>query len=420
MEKFVINGGNKLYGEVEVQSAKNSVLPLIAASIMRKGKTYLKKCPKLSDVLVMASIIEELGGSAKFIGDTLELDCTDLNRHDLPKNLTAKIRASLFMVGALLTRFKKTSISSPGGCDIGDRPIDIHINSLRDLGVKVDEGEVVEFSERNNRSAKTRLAYKSVGATENLIMASVQRKGVTVIENSAKEPEIVDLANFLNLTGARISGAGSDVITVEGVEKLWDGELLFEPVADRIEVGTFLLAGVICGGELGVKGNGFENLSALTKIIENNACKIYKNNGKIDYIKFYGVYGGFGKVIVDPYPCFPTDLQPQLVSAATFAKGITVVEERVFKKRFNYVCQLRKTGADVSVFDNACVVVGKEKLTGAVMTAQDLRGGASLILQALGAKGTSEVLSCEHIDRGYFKIEDKLRALGADIKRIDY
>ncbi|MBO4323070.1 MAG: UDP-N-acetylglucosamine 1-carboxyvinyltransferase [Clostridia bacterium] len=420
MEKFVINGGLTLNGNVGVQSAKNSVLPLIAASIIHEGKTYIEKCPKIYDVTVMTRIIEKLGGSAHFIGDTLAIDTRDVNDWKLPSDLTGEIRASLFMVGALLTRFGYAAISTPGGCDIGDRPIDIHIDSLRDLGVNVYEGETVIFSAGRKGGGRTKLRYKSVGATENAMMAAIKREGVTLIENAAKEPEIVDLQNYLVAIGCKVRGAGGDVIEIEGVKTLKGGEVSFKPVPDRIEAGTFLLAGAICGGELRFLPESLKNSPALMKIIENNACKIYNNNGKIEYIKFSGRYGGFGKVIVDPYPEFPTDLQPQLVAASSFADGVTVVEERVFKRRFGYVAQLLKTGADVSVFDNACVIVGRKDIHGANMAAGDLRGGAAVLLQALGAKGRSEVSGAHHIDRGYESIEDKLRLLGADIQRISF
>ena len=420
MEKFVINGGNALYGKVEIQSAKNSVLPLIAGSIVHEGKTVIEKCPKLGDVVVMAEIINRLGGKAEFLGEDLVIDCSDLNDYRLPPDLTGKIRASLFMVGALLTRFNEATIATTGGCDIGERPIDIHINSLRELGVAVKEGEIVEFDADGFSAGKTKLPFKSVGATENLIMASLKRKGVTVIENCAKEPEIIDLANFLNLLGAKIKGAGTDTVTVEGVENLTREEIRFKPVADRIEAGTFLFAGAICGGEMRFLPESFENLTEVVKIIENNACKIYRNNGKIEYIKFSGAYRGFGKVVTGTYPGFPTDLQPQLVSSACFSRGVTVVEEKVFPKRFDYAEELKKSGADVSVCANYCFVKGKKDLRGADMVAKDLRGGASVILLALGVKGRSEISGLDSVDRGYFKLEEKFRLLGADIKRINF
>ncbi len=420
MEKFVVRGGLRLEGEVNIQSAKNSVLPLIAASVMREGKTYIEKCPEISDVFVMMKIIERLGGKAWFEGETLIIDAKDINEWKLPLDLTAEIRASLFIVGALLTRFGYASIATPGGCNIGERPIDIHISALKDLGVNVHEGDTIIFSASSNSGATTRLRFKSVGATENAMMAAVKRRGVTVIENAASEPEIVDLQNFLNAIGCKVVGAGSDRITVEGVDKLYSGEVNFRPSYDRIETGTFLLAGAVCGGELRFENEALENSSALIKIIENNACKIYRKNGKIEYINFTGVYGGFGKVVVEPYPAFPTDLQPQLVAAAAFSNGLTIVEERVFKKRFGYVSQLVKTGADISVFDNACVVVGKRDIIGAEMVAGDLRGGAALLICALGANGVSSVSGARYIDRGYGAIEKKLRALGADVTRINY
>ena len=420
MEKFVVRGGNKLFGEIEIQSAKNSVLPLIAASIIYEGKTYIEDCPKIYDVLVMMKIIEKLGGKAYFDKNTLVLDTEGVNDWNLPEDMTKEIRASLFTVGALLSRFGYASISAPGGCNIGSRPIDIHIDCLKDLGVNVYEGESFSFSKKTNNGGITKLRYKSVGATENAIMASVKSNGVTVIENAAKEPEIVDLQNYLNAIGGKISGAGSDRIVIEGVKKFNGKEVRFKPVKDRIEVGTFILAGAVCGGELRFKGESFENSSALIKIIEHNACKIYSKNGKIECVKFDGQTHGYGFVSVDPYPSFPTDLQPQLVAAASFSDGLTVVVDNVFKRRFGYTEQLKKTGADIAVYDNACVINGGKKLSSAEMIAGDLRGGAALIIQALGICGESTISGVRHIDRGYDGIEEKLHLLGADIHRIYY
>ncbi|MBQ7642942.1 MAG: UDP-N-acetylglucosamine 1-carboxyvinyltransferase, partial [Clostridia bacterium] len=298
MEKFAITGGKKLVGEIEIQSAKNSVLPLIAASIIHEGKTYIEKCPEIYDVLVMMKIINSLGGIAYFSGDTLVLDTANINSWELPCSLTREIRASLFAVGALLSRFGYASICMPGGCNIGERPIDIHIDCLKSLGVKVYEGEVVAFKREGREiNGRVKLRFPSVGATENAIMAAVIGGGRCVIENAAKEPEIADLQNYLNLAGAKISGAGSGVVTVEGVKSLKKEDLTFRPVADRIEAGTFLLAAASCGGEIRFKNENLPIYLPLKDFFENNACKLYRKNGKIDCVNFNGRIKAFGKVV---------------------------------------------------------------------------------------------------------------------------
>ncbi len=418
MDRFIINGGNPLYGIPEISAAKNSALPILAASVALCGKTHIKNCPEICDVAVMADIIENMGGKTVFRSNELTIDAIGLKTWRLPCELTKKIRASLFIVGALLTRFGAAEICRAGGCDIGDRPIDIHIDALRALGADVEEGETVKFKKKKTGGGKVKLRYPSVGATENAMLYAAGLKGESVIENAAKEPEIVDLQNFLNLLGVKVSGAGGERITVCGDGRRETGEVYFEPSKDRIEAGTFLLAGAICGGEMQFETRDLCNLTAVSKILSNNACKIRPKNDKIVCVEYCGLKKGFGKVVVSPYPGFPTDLQPQLVAAASFARGVTVVEETVFPKRFNYVEELLKTGADISVGGNLCAVNGKAGLVGASMVAGDLRGGAALALAALGADGRSQILGVNHIDRGYFAFEKKLRALGADVSRV--
>ena len=418
MDRFIINGGNPLCGTPEISAAKNSALPILAASVVLCGKTHIKNCPEICDVAVMADIIENMGGKTVFKGNELTIDASGLKTWGLPCELTKKIRASLFIVGALLTRFGAAEICRAGGCDIGDRPIDIHIDALRALGADVEEGETVKFKKKKTTGGRVRLRYPSVGATENAMLYAAGLKGESVIENAAREPEIVDLQNFLNLLGVKVSGAGGERITVCGDGRRETGEVYFEPSKDRIEAGTFLLAGAICGGEMQFEARDLCNLTAVSKILSNNACKIRPKNDKIVCVEYCGLKKGFGKVVVSPYPGFPTDLQPQLVAAASFARGVTVVEETVFPKRFNYVEELLKTGADISVGGNLCAVNGKAGLVGATMVAGDLRGGAALAIAALGADGRSQILGVNHIDRGYFAFEKKLRALGADVSRV--
>ena len=419
MEKYIISGGRKLYGKVEIQSAKNSVLPLIAASVLRKGKTVIEKCSKLKDVIVMCEILRQIGGKYEFVEDNLIIDTTELNTWELPSMLTGEIRASLFMVGALLSRFGYAIMRKPGGCKIGERALDIHIDGLRTMGVVVDEGEELVFKGRKITSAKVKLRFPSVGATENLMMVAVRCKGTTIIENCAKEPEIVDLQKYLNLIGARVSGAGTDVIEIDGVDNLFNGEVNILPIADRIEIGTFLFAGFATGGELEFDCPMLKNSKILHRFFKNNACKIYANNGKIYNIEFNHKLRGFGKVVTGPYPEFPTDLQPQLVACASVHNGLTAVEERVFPDRFGYTVELAKLGAKVEVFKNLCLIQGG-RLNAQSVTAGDLRGGAALVIGGLVADGDTEIKDVRHIERGYYKLEEKLSLLGAKIQRVIY
>ncbi len=417
MDRFVINGGKKLFGRVNICGAKNSVLPLIAASVLNEGVTRIRNCPKIRDVYIMAKIIERLGGKYTFSGDTLDLYTEGVSTWVLPEDLTGEIRASVFITGALISRFGYAETAKPGGCNIGNRPLDIHINALKSLNVTVSEGETIAFSGANAKSGKVVLRFPSVGATENVMMAAVRLNGTTTIENCAEEPEIIDLQNYLNLLGAKVVGAGTRTIIVEGVNKLYRGEIEFTPRSDRIEAGTFLLCGACAGGEIEINGLNIEESLSLCKIIRRNACKIYRKDDKMYTVKYYPRAKGFGRVIAEPYPGFPTDLQPQLTAAACLAEGLTVTEDRVFPSRFSYAEELAKMGADLRVLENVCVVSGK-RLSGATVSAGDLRGGAALCLAALGAEGKTTILNVSHIDRGYEGFEVKLKSLGADIQRI--
>lgn len=419
MEKFIINGGNKLCGRFTVQSAKNSILPLISASIIKSGKTRILRCPKINDVIVMCEIIRSLGGSYEFDGDVLLLDTEKVSSWVMPKQLTQEIRASLFTVGALICRFGYASIYMPGGCNIGERPIDIHVDGLRAIGVNVTENEERIFSGNRLLAREVTLRFPSVGATENLMMASLRAKGITVLKNCAKEPEIVDLQRYLNLIGAKISGAGTGVIKIEGGITPCKEDVEFLPSSDRIELGTVLYATASVGGELEIESEEIKNSDFISKLFKNNACKIHNINGNIYYIGFSRPAVGFGRVATGPYPEFPTDLQPQLTACACSSVGVTAVIERVFPNRFAYVEQLRLFGARADVFANACIIEGG-RLHGAKVTAGDLRGGASLIIGALSAEGESEIRNVSHVDRGYYKLEDKLSALGAKIRRERY
>ncbi len=415
MADYVINGGKRLEGEINVQKAKNSVLALISASILLSGETLIKDCPRISDVFIMLKILRRIGAKTYFCGTDLYIDTKDIFSTRLPEKLSSEVRASLFLVGPLLARFRQATIYRAGGCNIGERPIDIHLDGLKRLGADVEEGEnKLKFHAKRVVGAEIKLKYPSVGATENLMMASIFCDGVTILKNCAKEPEICDLQDFLNLAGAKIKGAGTSTIKIEGVKSLSSG-VCFKPMFDRIEAGTFLLSALSCGGEINLKGVKSKNVFALLQKIQNNACKIYINNDNI-YIKANNRHKGFGNVVTAPYPRFPTDLQPQITACACVGEGRTFITETVFDCRFSYAKELKKMGANIKIGDCRLEIQGGF-LFGAEVEAKDLRGGAALVIAGLSAQGKTIVSNVEHIERGYQDFLEKLSSLGADIKR---
>ncbi len=416
MNKLIINGRNKLYGKVEVMSAKNALLPLIASCVLLDFEVGFLNCPKLGDVSVMLDIIKCLGGKYRYDGDTLYVDCSSLYIPELPCELSKKIRASVFLLGPLIARFRRVSAVTPGGCNFGERPIDIHLDSLRQLGVEISGKENLYLRADKLVGNRIKLPFPSVGVTENLIMASCLADGETFISNCAKEPEIVCLCNFLNKLGAKIVGAGTSKIHIKGVKKLTKNFAYFKPITDRIEVGTYLLATLNTGGEIEVNGANFLHNISLIKKIYNNTCKLTFESDKI-YLKCCGVGSSLGYIKTAPYPAFPTDLQSPIVSYACSLNGKTVVEEGVFKNRFSIVPELKKMNADISLQGSRVVINGRGMLNGAILNANDLRSGAGLIIAALGAEGVSEIVGLDIIERGYFDIDKKLRMLGADVTK---
>ncbi len=418
MGKFVINGGKKLYGEVDIQSAKNAILPLIASTVLLDFEVAFLKVPMLKDVLVMLEIIKALGGKYRYENQVLFIDCSNLNKSEIPEELSSKIRASVFITGGVLSRTKKVDFYRSGGCDIGSRPIDMHLDGLCMLGGKISGEDKISIKCDKLIGKEINLKCKSVGVTENLIIASVLAEGTTTIKNCAKEPEIVCLANFLNGLGAKIKGAGRSVIEIEGVEKLTKKKHFFTPISDRIEVGTFLLAVMTTGGEIEIKNANFIHNSALIKKVYNNACKIAVFSDRI-YIKAMGIGVSHGYLKTEPYPCFPTDLQPQFSVYSSTLKGLTIIEEGVFDGRFNQLNELKKFGANVTVLGKRAVIEGVPELYGADTKALDLRGGAAMLIAGLKALGATTVSDAEVIERGYLNIDKKFSLLGADVKRID-
>jgi len=416
MDKFIIEGGRKLYGKAEIQSAKNSVLPLLAASVLTDEQVMIRDVPLISDVENMLHILSELGCKIRRADDYVAIDSMNAMSHEIPARLTREIRSSVFMLGSVLTRFSRAKISYPGGCDIGLRPIDLHLQGLKCLGVEiVEENGYITCTAEKLKGANVVLDFPSVGATENIILAAVKAEGTTVIRNAAKEPEIIDLQNFLNAMGGRVRGAGSDTVQIDGVKRLNGVE--YTPMKDRIEAGTFLIAVASCGGEIEINGVPEENIATLLHKLRQNGCKIHIKSDKIN-VKSDGKLRAADLVETMPFPGFPTDMQAQYTALSATAKGTTLVVENLFETRYKYAGELKRMGADIVVRGRNAVIRGVDCLHGAAVRAGDLRGGAALVIAALKAEGQTTVSDLTHIDRGYTALEYKLRKLGANIKRI--
>lgn len=416
MARYVIVGGNSLQGSVRIKGAKNSALALLSASILTQDKVVLRDCPDISDIVNMLSILGGLGCKCTFDDMAITIDSSTLDSAEIENNTAKKIRSSVFLLGAMLSRRKRAKIAYPGGCNIGLRPIDIHIDGLRKLGVEIVETQdALECDATHAHSGYMRLKIPSVGATENLIMASVFLQGKTVIDNCAKEPEIVDLQNMLVAMGAKVSGVEEGRAVIEGVERLHGVDYTVLP--DRIVAGTYLIATAMCKGEITLDNVRWQHLEALTSKLANNSCNItYKD----DKITLYcdNVLSNLPSISTGYYPDFPTDLQSQYLAMMTVGRGRGEIIENLFEDRFKVAGQLRLMGAHVDIQGNRAIVDGVSSLKGATVKACDLRGGAALVLAGLVAKGTTIVEDIYHIDRGYEDMATILSSLGADIKRI--
>lgn len=416
LERYIIEGGNTLDGKVEIKSAKNSVLPLLSASILTHEKVTLHNCPDIKDVDSMLKILIGLGCKIEKNGSSITVDSSTINGYEIPVELAKELRSSIFLLGSMLTRLKKAKVAYPGGCEIGIRPVDIHIAGLKELSIDIqEEYGYINCDGRNSKSSDIVLDLPSVGATENIILASVQIKGRTVIRNCAKEPEIVDLQNMLNKMGARVRGAGGSVITIDGVSKL--NGIEYTPIPDRIVAGTYLIGCVMTGGRIELCNTNAEHISSLISKLSKTTCKIGIKNDKI-LISSYGRQKSFDNIETMYYPGFPTDLQTQLMAMQTTCKGTCVIVENIFETRFKTAAELKKLGANITVKDRMAVVRGVPYLKGGEVNATDLRGGASLVLAGMCAKGRTIINDIYHIDRGYDKFEENLQNLGVNIKRI--
>lgn len=414
MDSFVIRGGHRLEGAIAVDTAKNAVLPIISASILCDNDVVIKKFPQITDVLKMLNIIEELGGRVKEEGSSVVINNSTISNFEIPPNLASEIRSSIFMLGPILAKYKTARVAYPGGCDIGSRPIDLHLNGLKDLNVKItEEHGFINCDGRSMKNGLVHLDYPSVGATENLMMAAVFLRGETTILNAAKEPEIVDLQNFINSMGGKIQGAGTSTVKIRGVKSLHGTE--YVPISDRIVAGTILIAAAMTNGKVTLFNSNFEHIYSLITKLRNSGCKVDYEGDRITLeAKFRPI--ACPSVETQPYPGFPTDLQAQFMALQTVSEGICVVTENMFETRFKHVPELLKMGAKITARDRMAIVRGG-KLFGAEVVAHDLRGGAALILAGLAAKGETTVKNVHFVDRGYESLETKLTSLGAEVVR---
>ncbi len=417
MQKLIVKGGRRLSGTVEVSGAKNAALPILAATILTDGKTRLNNVPAVADIDSMCKLLAELGVKIrKAEGDehSLEIDMNELYSFEAPYDLVRKMRASVIVLGPMLARYGRARVSMPGGCAIGERPINMHLSALAKMGaeISIDHG-YVEASADGLHGAEICFDYPTVGGTENVICAATLAKGTTVIDNAAKEPEIVDLAHFLNKAGAKISGAGTHRIVIDGVDSLSGVEHTVIP--DRIEAGTHAIAAAITGSEVMVAARNPGHLGSLLEKLGDAGCEI---EAAADSFTVKGCERPSPVSITTlPYPGYPTDLQAQWMAFMTLADGVSVVKETVFERRFMHVQELRRMGAEIAVDGEIAVVNGVESLQGAPVMCTDIRASASLVLAGLAAENTTVISRVYHLDRGYERIEEKLRALGANIVR---
>ena len=417
MSKYKIYGGNSLFGKINVATSKNATLPILAGAILCEKEVVLNNLPKFSDIENMERILEHLGCEINKSQNKTIINTENLNTYFIPNILTKGIRSSIFMLGPMLAKFKKAKISFPGGCNIGNRPIDLHLKGLRALNCQIiEEHGYLDCDGTNMKPADIHLDFPSVGATENIMMAAVNIVGRTRIFNAAREPEIVDLQNFLNKMGAKISGAGNGIIVIEGV-KTFARFVEYTPISDRIIAGTYLLAGIICGGDVEICNINPDHIYSLISKLKNSACNLDIKNDKIKL----KVNSKISKIDVEtnPYPGFPTDLQPQLISALSVANGTSVVKENLFETRFKHIPELIKMGAKITVKDKLAIINGVDELSGAEVCATDLRAGAALVLAGLNAKGYTIVDEIHHINRGYENLMQELNSLNANITLIE-
>ena len=412
MPSYIIEGGKRLEGEVSVSGSKNASLPILASTILNAGTTKLYNVPEIRDTKITQEILKFLGCKVKRNKGKIEIDSKEMNKKEIPEHLMHQMRSTVILAGAILGRFKEVTFSYPGGCDIGARPIDLHLKSFEKLGINIVENAGFIICKCDKIvGANIDLDFPSVGATENIILASVYAEGITNITNAAMEPEIVDLCNCLNKMGAKIEGAGTSNIKIIGVEKLKD--ISYNIMPDRIEAGSLLCMVAITGGKLKLNNVIIDNISTIINKLEEAGCKILKEKNSI-YMEAPKKLKSVD-IKTMPYPGFPTDMQSVFASMLTMAKGTSVIVENIFENRYKYMSELKKMGAKVTVEGKTAIVKGVRKLSGARVFSTDLRGGAALVTAALATRGKTEVLNIEYILRGYEGLDKKLKMLGANI-----
>lgn len=415
MSQFYIKGGLPLKGEVEVHGAKNAVLPILAAVILNESESIIHNVPNLKDVRTMILILESMGCTIKREKNTLIVDSSSIHTNEVPEDLVREMRSSIILLGAILARHKQAKFSYPGGCDIGLRPIDLHLKSLKALGAEVKESHGYIYCKSSKlKGAHIQLDYPSVGATENIMLAASLAEGITIIRNAAKEPEIHDLQEFINEMGGKVKGAGSNTIIIEGVKKLNKVEYTIMP--DRIVAGTLAVATAITQGEVVLKNAQIEHIrSVISKLVEAG-CTIYEEKKNI-IVKAPEKLIAIETIRTLPYPGFPTDMQAQMMALMTVAEGISIFTETIFENRYKHAAQLIRMGANIKIDGRVAIVEGVKKLTATRVSAMDLRGGAALVLAGLVAEGETIVENIYHVDRGYDRFENCLQSLGASIVR---
>ena len=417
MSQLLVRGGRPLDGEVTIQGAKNSVLPILAATVLTGDQVVLRGCPRLRDVDASIRILQSLGCRAQWEGDALTVDTAALNRCEISDILMREMRSSAIFLGAVLARLGRADISYPGGCELGPRPIDLHLSGLRDLGADIrEEGGILHCTASRLAGRELMLSLPSVGATENLMLAACGAEGTTVISNAAREPEIVDLQDFLNACGAEVSGAGSTSVTIRGGKPLHGCE--FRCMPDRIVAATYLCACASAGGEVYLRGARERHLATVADALRQAGCTV-AGDGEGIACRCRRRLRAVRPVRTAPYPGFPTDAQAVLMAAMLKSRGTTVFEENIFENRYRHVDELTRMGAEIRVAGRVAVVTGVERLSGAAVRCTDLRGGAALCVAALAADGETRIFETAHIDRGYEDIVRDLRALGADVVRSD-
>ena len=414
---FRVEGGTPLVGSVRVNSAKNAVLPILAASILTREEVTLLDSPMISDAHHMADILEILGCQITRSGSTMQIRSSELHNWEMPDSLSKQIRSSIFLLGPILGRFRKATVTYPGGCEIGMRPIDLHLQGLKRLGVTIrEECGLVHCDGSNMQAGDVHFDYPSVGATENVMMAAVLIPGTTTIHNAAREPEIEDLQRFINAMGGSVHGAGTNTIQVEGVKALHG--TVYRPIPDRIVAGTLLAAAAISGGQVHLDNAPVRDMVAVLTKLREMGCEIHEHIGALDLIAPKRL-NAFQQLQTQPHPGFPTDMQVQMLALAAIAKGTSIVVENVFENRFTHAGDLNRMGANITVNGRMAIVQGVDALYGARVNARDLRGGAALVLAGLAAQGVTEVDNVHLIDRGYEDLEGMLGSLGAKIQRIE-